>query len=104
MLYEVITNLPQDGKKIIGYRQAMTLPKQPKSMVVVGSGAIGSEFAYFYQSIGTQVTLVEFLPNVVPNEDEEVSKTLERSFKKMKMNVRITSYNVCYTKLLRFIW
>ncbi len=69
----------------------MTLPKQPQSMVVVGSGAIGSEFAYFYQSIGTQVTLVEFLPNVVPNEDEEVSKTLERSFKKMKMKVMVGS-------------
>ncbi len=82
-----LPNLKQDGVKVIGYRQAMTLPKQPKSMVVVGSGAIGSEFAYFYQSIGTDVTLVEFLPNVVPNEDEEVSKTLERSFKKMKMKV-----------------
>ena len=86
-----LPNLPQDGKKIIGYRQAMTLAKQPKSMVVVGSGAIGSEFAYFYQSIGTEVTLVEFLPNVVPNEDEEVSKTLERSFKKMKMKVMLDS-------------
>ncbi|MBV5312057.1 MAG: dihydrolipoyl dehydrogenase [Prolixibacteraceae bacterium] len=82
-----LPNLEQDGEKIIGYREAMTLPKQPKSMVVVGSGAIGSEFAYFYQSIGTEVTLVEYLPNVVPNEDEEVSKTLERSFKKMKMKV-----------------
>ncbi len=82
-----LPNLPQDGKKIIGYRQAMTLPAQPKSMVVVGSGAIGSEFAYFYQSIGTQVTLVEFMPEIVPLEDEEVSKTLARSFKKMKMNV-----------------
>jgi len=82
-----LPNLEQDGEKIIGYREAMTLPKQPKSMVVVGSGAIGSEFAYFYQSIGTDVTLVEYLPNVVPNEDEEVSKTLERSFKKMKMKV-----------------
>lgn len=86
-----LPNLEQDGEKIIGYRQAMTLPKQPKSMVVVGSGAIGSEFAYFYQSIGTDVTLVEFLPNVVPNEDEEVSKTLERSFKKMKMKVLTSS-------------
>ena len=86
-----LPNLKQDGKKIIGYRQAMTLPKQPQSMVVVGSGAIGSEFAYFYQSIGTQVTLVEFLPNVVHNEDEEVSKTLERSFKKMKMKVMVAS-------------
>jgi len=82
-----LPNLEQDGKKIIGYREAMNLPKQPKSMVVVGSGAIGSEFAYFYQSIGTDVTLVEYLPNVVPNEDEEVSKALERSFKKMKMKV-----------------
>ncbi len=82
-----LPNLEQDGEKIIGYREAMTLLRQPKSMVVVGSGAIGSEFAYFYQSIGTEVTLVEFLPNVVPNEDEEVSKTLERSFKKMKMKV-----------------
>ena len=82
-----LPNLEQDGVKIIGYREAMTLPKQPKSMVVVGSGAIGSEFAYFYQSIGTEVTLIEYLPNVVPNEDEEVCKVLERSFKKMKMKV-----------------
>lgn len=82
-----LPNLKQDGKKIIGYRQALTLPKQPKSMVVVGSGAIGSEFAYFYNSIGTEVTLVEFMPNVVPVEDEEVSKTLERSFKKNKIKV-----------------
>jgi len=82
-----LPNLEQDGKKIIGYREALNLPKQPKSMVVVGSGAIGSEFAYFYQSIGTEVTLVEYMPDVVPNEDEEVSKTLERAFKKLKMNV-----------------
>ncbi len=86
-----LPNLPFDGKKIFGYRTAMTLPKQPKSMVVVGSGAIGSEFAYFYQSIGTQVTLVEFLPNVVPLEDEEVSKQLERSFKKSGMKVMTNS-------------
>lgn len=86
-----LPNLPLDGKKIFGYRTAMTLPKQPKSMVVVGSGAIGSEFAYFYQSIGTQVTLVEFLPNVVPLEDEEVSKQLERSFKKSGMKVMTSS-------------
>jgi len=65
-----LPNLKQDGKKIIGYREAMTLPGQPKSMVVVGSGAIGSEFANFYQSMGTEVTLVEFLPRIVPNEDE----------------------------------
>ncbi len=82
-----LPNLPQDGKKIIGYREALALPRQPKSMVVVGSGAIGSEFAYFYQSIGTNVTLVEYMPTLVPNEDEEVAKTLERAFKKMKMNV-----------------
>ena len=82
-----LPNLPQDGIKVIGYRQALTLPQQPKSMVVVGSGAIGSEFAYFYNAIGTKVTLVEFLPNVVPLEDEEVSKTLERSFKKAGINV-----------------
>ncbi len=78
-----LPNLKQDSKKIIGYRKAMTLDKQPESMVVVGSGAIGSEFANFYAALGTKVTLVEFLPNVVPLEDEEVSKQLERSFKKM---------------------
>ncbi|SHE67494.1 dihydrolipoamide dehydrogenase [Mariniphaga anaerophila] len=82
-----LPNLNIDGKKVIGYRKAMTLDKQPESMVVVGSGAIGSEFAYFYQSIGTKVTLVEFMPTVVPNEDVEVAKQLERSFKKMKMKV-----------------
>jgi dihydrolipoyl dehydrogenase len=82
-----LPNLKQDGKKIIGYREAMNLDYQPESMVVVGSGAIGSEFACFYQSLGTNVTLVEFLPRIVPNEDEEVSKQLERSFKKMKMRV-----------------
>src|SRR5512133_473493 len=86
-----LPNLKQDGKKIIGYREAMTLPEQPGSIVVVGSGAIGSEFACFYQSIGTEVTLVEFMPRVVPNEDEEVSKQLERSFKKMKMKVLVSS-------------
>ena len=84
-----LPNLPQDGKKIIGYRQALTLEKLPKSMVVVGSGAIGSEFAYFYNSLGVEVTLVEFLPNVVPLEDEEVSKQLARSFKKAKMKVML---------------
>jgi dihydrolipoamide dehydrogenase len=86
-----LTGLRQDGKKIIGYREAMTLKTQPESMVVVGSGAIGSEFAAFYQSIGTSVTLVEFLPRIVPNEDEEVSKQLERSFRKMKMKVMTDS-------------
>ena len=82
-----LPNLKQDGKKIIGYRQAMNLPQQPKSMVVIGSGAIGSEFAYFYKSIGTDVTLIELLPNIVPLEDEEVSKQLERSFKKAGIKV-----------------
>jgi dihydrolipoamide dehydrogenase len=86
-----LPNLKIDGEKIIGYRKAMTLEKQPESMVVVGSGAIGSEFAYFYQSIGTKVTLVEFMPTLVPNEDEEVAKQLERSFKKMKMKVMTSS-------------
>lgn len=86
-----LPNLPQDGEKIIGYRKALTLDKQPESMVVVGSGAIGSEFAYFYQSIGTQVTLVEFMPTLVPNEDIDVAKQLARSFKKMKMKVLVDS-------------
>lgn len=86
-----LPNLKQDGSKIIGYREAMTLKKQPQSMVVVGSGAIGSEFAYFYNSVGTKVTLVEFLPNIVPLEDEEISKQLERSFKKAGMEVMTSS-------------
>ncbi|NNM19508.1 MAG: dihydrolipoyl dehydrogenase, partial [Croceitalea sp.] len=82
-----LPSLPQDGKKVIGYRQAMTLEKQPKKMIVVGSGAIGIEFAYFYNSMGTEVTVVEFLPNIVPIEDEEVSKQLERSFKKSGIKI-----------------
>ncbi|MEA3446210.1 MAG: dihydrolipoyl dehydrogenase [Bacteroidota bacterium] len=82
-----LPNLPMDGKKVFGYRKAMTLEKLPESMIVVGSGAIGSEFAYFYQSMGTKVTLVEFMPAIVPLEDIEVSKQLARSFKKMKMKV-----------------
>lgn len=86
-----LPTLKQDGKKIIGYREAMTLPTQPSSMLVVGSGAIGSEFACFYNSIGTKVTLVEFLPTIVPIEDEEVSKQLERSFKKEGMEVLVSS-------------
>ena len=84
-----LPTLPIDGEKIIGYRQAMTLPKQPKKMVIVGSGAIGSEFAYFYQAIGTEVTLIEYASNIVPVEDIEVSKQLERSFKKMGMTVMV---------------
>ena len=86
-----LPNLPQDGEKIIGYRKALTLEKQPESMVVVGSGAIGSEFAYFYHTIGTKVTLVEFMPTLVPNEDEEVAKQLARNFKKSKMEVMVES-------------
>ncbi|MCB0433331.1 MAG: dihydrolipoyl dehydrogenase, partial [Mangrovimonas sp.] len=82
-----LPSLPQDGKKVIGYREAMSLAKQPKKMIVVGSGAIGVEFAYFYNSMGTEVTIVEFMPNVVPVEDEEVSKQLERSFKKIGINI-----------------
>jgi len=86
-----LPNLQQDGKKIIGYREALTLPKLPKSMIVVGSGAIGTEFAYFYSTMGVKVTLVEFLPNIVPLEDEEVSKTLGREFKKRKIKVMVSS-------------
>ncbi len=86
-----LPSMPIDGKKIIGYRQAMTLEKQPESMVVVGSGAIGLEFAYFYHSLGTKVTLVEYLPRIAPLEDEEVSKQLARSFKKSKIKVMTSS-------------
>ncbi len=82
-----LPNLPIDGQKVIGYRQAMTLPKQPASMIVVGSGAIGVEFAYFYNTIGTQVTIVEYLDRIVPLEDVEVSKQLTRAFKKSKVKV-----------------
>ncbi len=86
-----LPNLKQDGKHIIGYRKAMTLEKQPESLLVVGSGAIGSEFAYVYNSLGTAVTLVEFLPEIVPNEDEDVSKALARSFKKAGIKVMTKS-------------
>ena len=82
-----LPNLPQDGERVIGYRKALTLDKQPESMIVVGSGAIGSEFAYFYNAIGTKVTLVEYMPTIVPVEDEEVSKQLGRSFKKAGIKV-----------------
>lgn len=88
-----LPNLKQDGKKVIGYRQAMSLPKQPKSMIVVGSGAIGIEFAYFYNSIGAQVTVVEYLENIVPLEDEEISKQLNRILKKQGINI-LTGSNV----------
>lgn len=102
-----LPNLKQDGKKIIGYREAMNLPAQPKSMVVVGSGAIGVEFAYFYNAIGTKVTIVEYLPNVVPVEDEEVSKALAKSFKAAGIDIMTgaevtavdTSGSVCKVKV-----
>ncbi|MEP1035403.1 dihydrolipoyl dehydrogenase [Ekhidna sp.] len=86
-----LPNLPIDGKKIIGYREAMVLDKQPKKMVVVGSGAIGVEFAYFYKSIGTEVIIVEFMDRIVPVEDEEVSKQLERTYKKAGMKIMTSS-------------
>ncbi|MGB2243807.1 MAG: dihydrolipoyl dehydrogenase [Flavobacteriaceae bacterium] len=90
-----LPSLPQDGKKVIGYRQAMTLKKQPKKMIIVGSGAIGIEFAYFYNAMGTEVTVVEYMPRIVPVEDEEISKQLEKSFKKtgvkIKTNAEVTS-------------
>jgi dihydrolipoamide dehydrogenase len=82
-----LPNLPQDGKKVIGYREAMTLPKQPKKLIVVGSGAIGIEFAYFYNAMGTEVTIVEYVDRIVPIEDEEVSKQLEKSFKKSGIKI-----------------
>lgn len=82
-----LPSLPQDGKKVIGYREAMSLPTQPKKMIVVGSGAIGVEFAYFYNSMGTDVTIVEYLPNIVPVEDEDVSKQLEKSFTKSGIKI-----------------
>jgi len=86
-----LPNLKQDGKKVIGYREAMTLPEQPKSIIVVGSGAIGVEFAYFYYSLGTKVTVVEFLPRIVPVEDEEISKELEKIYKKYGIEVLTSS-------------
>ncbi len=86
-----LPNLPQDGKKVIGYRQAMTLPEQPKKMIVVGSGAIGVEFAHFYNAMGTEITIVEFMPNVVPVEDEDISKQFERSMKKAGISIMTNS-------------
>ena len=86
-----LPNLKQDGEKVIGYRKAMTLEKQPKSMIVVGSGAIGVEFASFYNTMGTDVTIVEYLPNIVPVEDEEVSKQFERSLKKAGIKIMTNS-------------
>ena len=86
-----LPNLPQDGVKVIGYRQAMTLPSQPKSIIIVGSGAIGVEFAHFYNAMGTAVTLVEFMPNIVPVEDEDISKQMEKSMKKAGVTIMTSS-------------
>ncbi len=86
-----LPSMPIDGKKIIGYREAMVLPTKPKTMIVCGSGAIGSEFAYFYNSIGTKVTIVEFMPRIVPVEDEDISKELEKQFKKQGMTIMTAS-------------
>lgn len=82
-----LPGVKQDGKKVIGYREAMVLPEQPKSMVVIGSGAIGMEFAYFYNALGTKVTVVEFMPRILPVEDEEVSKTMEKIYKKNGVDI-----------------
>ena len=92
-----IDSIPQDGNQIIGYREAMTLKKQPKSITIVGSGAIGIEFAYFYNSIGTKVNIVEYMSNIVPLEDEDVSKELAKSFKKKGINI-LTSSEVISVK------
>ncbi|MBX2932248.1 MAG: dihydrolipoyl dehydrogenase [Chitinophagaceae bacterium] len=86
-----LPNLPQDGTKVIGYREALALPTQPKSMIIVGSGAIGVEFAYFYNSMGTKVTIVEFMPRIVPVEDEDISKELEKQFKKQGVEIMTNS-------------
>jgi dihydrolipoamide dehydrogenase len=86
-----LPNLPQDGKKIIGYREALTLSSPPKKMVIVGSGAIGVEFAYFYNAMGVDVTIVEFMPNIVPVEDVDISKQLQRSLKKTGIKIMTKS-------------
>ena len=86
-----LPSLKQDGQKVIGYREAMSLPKMPKTMIVVGSGAIGVEFAYFYNSMGTKVTIVEFLPRIVPVEDEDISKELEKNYRKNGIEIMVNS-------------
>ena len=88
-----LPSLPQDGKKVIGYREALSLSNAPKKMVIVGSGAIGVEYAYFYNAMGVEVTIVEYMPNIVPVEDTDVSKQLQRSFKKSGVKV-ITNASV----------
>jgi dihydrolipoamide dehydrogenase len=87
----VLPNLPQDGKNIIGYREAMSMPTMPKSLLIVGTGAIGVEFGYFYHTMGCEVTLVEFLPNIMPREDVDISKELEKIYKKKGMNIMTNS-------------
>lgn len=91
-----LPNLKQDGKKVIGYREAMVLPTQPKSMIIVGSGAIGVEFAYVYNSMGTKVTIVEFLPRIVPVEDEDISRELEKQYRKQGIEIMT---NACVESL-----
>ena len=86
-----LPSIPQDGKKIIGYREAMTLKKQPKKLTIVGSGAIGIEFAYFFNSMGTEVTIIEYQDNIVPVEDEDVSKELEKNFKRNGIKILTSS-------------
>ena len=86
-----LPSIPQDGKKIIGYREAMTLKKQPKKLTIVGSGAIGIEFAYFFNSMGTEVTIIEYQDNIVPVEDEDVSKELEKNFKRNGVKILTSS-------------
>ncbi len=86
-----LPSMPIDGKKIIGYREAMVLPTQPKSMIICGSGAIGSEFAYFYNSMGCKITIVEFMPRIVPVEDEDISKELEKQYKKQGIDIMVNS-------------
>ena len=95
----VLPAIEQDGKQIIGYREAMTLEKQPKSITIVGSGAIGIEFAYFYNSMGTDVTVIEYLPNIVPLEDVDISKELEKSFKKKGIKIMTSSEVISVEKL-----
>jgi dihydrolipoamide dehydrogenase len=86
-----LPNIKIDGEKVIEYRKAMSLPKQPKSMVIIGSGAIGVEFAYFYSTMGTKVTIVEFMPRIVPVEDADVSKELEKIYKKKGLDIYTNS-------------
>ena len=94
----ILDSIPQDGKQIIGYREAMTLKKQPKSITIVGSGAIGIEFAYFYNSMGTDVTIIEYMPNIAPIEDEDISKELQKSFKKKGIKILTSSEVIAVNK------